>query len=586
MPASQRARGFFEGLAPVPMRFGGITRPALRAAPDRALVASTGLPGEARVELAVALDCPTNQVCGGARTFRVEARDGQTVAVLAERHVAYSPEAGWQALSVDWRASEAGSARLALSVSAGQGVPTGAAAPVAYWAEPFVARRRPPHKPNVLLISVDTLRADRLGCYGYARPTSPVLDGFASEAVLFRDAISQAPWTTPSHLSMLTSLYPSSHGVTGDFGRLTLFLQGQGSYPSLRSDALTLAELLREQGYDTLALTGGGPMAADFGHARGFNVFEEGGFKLSDGVLARLTGWLDQDRERPFFLFFHTYEVHSPYLRTELAHGVLTEAQIAALDGLRPGEGPGDPVRPLLQRLGAFDVRVTSALYDSGIRYTDRHLGRLFDELRRRDLYDDTLIVVASDHGEEFGEHDPARIYDAHCTNVYEQLIHVPLLMRWPGQLPAGRRVPSAVELVDVAPTVLDLLGLPIPTTMQGRSLVRLARGQDPGGERWTLSEATCHPPEMKALRGGRWKYVAGFGPRGDRIWEKLFDRVQDPGELRPLNDPAEAGPLREALAFRMTELRTSAGAPPTLDLGSQGREELRERLRALGYVE
>jgi len=353
---------------------------------------------------------------------------------------------------------------------------------------------------NVLLISIDTLRADRLGCYGYQRPTSPSVDAFAKESVRFAQAITQAPWTTPSHMTLMTSLHPSSHGVNRSFEEFLAAPDGSGRFRVLSPEDLTMAEVFHANSYATFAITGGGTMAAELGFGQGFDEFmvlPKG--QSMERAWTQLQIWLDRTRARPFFLFFHTFEVHAPYSHGEIETSFLGEEQRAQMiEAIEASETPTDAQQSFLASQGLLKPEVTSALYDGGIRFVDTFIGRFFENLRERGLYEHTVIVVLSDHGEAFGEHDAERFYDAHCDTQYEELIRVPLLVRYPPLKGRGKVVKRPVGLIDVFPTLLDLLDLEVPAGLQGRSLESLLIG-DSDEPSWAVSESTCFGPSVKA---------------------------------------------------------------------------------------
>jgi arylsulfatase A-like enzyme len=440
---------------------------------------------------------------------------------------------------------------------------------------------------NVLLISIDTLRADHLGCYGYPRPTSPHLDAFAAEGVRFARAISQSPWTTPSHMTLFTSLHPSSHQLNQSYES---FLRTARVLPEA---TVTLAEVLREHGYRTLALTGGGTVAGRLGFDQGFEEYLEGYYNLGNRVWNQLQTWLDAPREAPFFLFLHTFHVHAPYSSIELAQEHI-DAETAQ-EMYRATLAAGSPLagqRRFLAERGLLRPEVTKALYDGGIRETDAFLGRLFDELHRRGLDDETLIIVTSDHGEEFADHDPKKLYDAHGHSQHEELVHVPLLVQFPRYAAAGRVVNVPVGLIDVAPTILDLLGITVPSAMQGQSLATLWRTDRPVRSAVT-SEATIDPRvEHKSLRTSRFSYLVSYrtGADGERtglpgpfLRGKLFDLRADPRERIDLvaQRPRLAARMRRALEEHFAALQH--GAPPEV---MPIDEELEEALRTLGYLQ
>jgi len=448
---------------------------------------------------------------------------------------------------------------------------------------------------NVLLISIDTLRADHLGCYGYSRPTSPTMDAFAAESVRFDQAITQAPWTTPSHMTLMTALAPSLHGVNRSFADFAELPSGHSRFRILSPEHVTLAEVLQNHGYETLALTGGATMAAELGFDHGFDEYVVKTHKLSDAVWQQLTTWLDRPHDRPFFLFFHTFEVHAPYITTQFTDKLMTLEQREAMsEAIRNATvSEQETQRRFLEEQGLFRRAVTAALYDGGILAVDRFLGRLFEALRRRDLYDRTLVVLVSDHGEEFGEHDASRIFDAHCTTQYEELIHVPLIVRFPPLAGRGRVVDRPVGLIDVAPTILELVGLPAPETWQGRSFADLFVGRR-RGPAWTVSSATCSGPAVRAWRESRYKYIASFeigadGERsflpGRRLSDELYDLANDAGERDNLADrEPELLEARRSLLYRYFDAlakRERAKRTPFLYPDA----ELQRELDALGYL-
>lgn len=448
---------------------------------------------------------------------------------------------------------------------------------------------------SVLLISIDTLRADRLGCYGYPRGTSPNLDTLAMESVRFAQAIAPAPWTTPSHMTLMTSLHPSSHGVNRSFDELSAAPDGRGRFRVLSPSDVTMAEVLRENGYATFAITGGGTMAAELGFGQGFDEFTI----VSKGqpmarAWTQLQASLDRAGSRPFFLFFHTFEVHAPYSHEEVGTMFLHEEQRARMmETIEASDTPTDAQRSFLASQGLLNREVTSALYDGGIRFVDTFLGRLFENLRERGLHENTIIVVLSDHGEAFGEHDAERFFDAHCDTQYEELTRVPLLVRHPPLRGRSSVVQRQVGLIDVFPTILDLLELEAPPQLQGRSLEALLAG-DSGQPSWIVSEATCFGPSVKAWRGDRFKYIATFelGENGERSFipgrllsEELFDLREDPGETTDLSGLRSdlTGRSRAKLRRHFETLAKRARAEKRIWIAPD--PALAKELRALGYL-
>lgn len=287
-----------------------------------------------------------------------------------------------------------------------------------------------PPRSNLILVSVDTLRPDHLGAYGYDRPTSPELDAFAAAGAVFEQAVSTALWTLPSHASMLTGRYPANHG-----------LRGLGSRPE--DGVPTLAEALRAAGYRTVAFVNSTYFAERYGMRRGFDAFEyvkEDKSQVRPSLVTlNAANWLAAVDDEPFFLFLHVYDVHSDYRALPRFSRMF----------LRPYEGRFDGSTEQLidvqdegARIGPADIRRLIDLYDAGIRQTDMVLGQLFDLLDELELADHTLVIVTSDHGEEFFERGSV----LHGSGMYDELFRVPLLVRGPG-VPPGVRVPDPVEI-------------------------------------------------------------------------------------------------------------------------------------------
>jgi hypothetical protein len=317
---------------------------------------------------------------------------------------------------------------------------------------------------NVIFISIDTLRADHLGCYGYPRDTSPELDEFSRGAVLFRKAIAQAPSTVPSHASMFTARIPAHHGAS------------RSRLLPISPDVTTLAEILQRAGYRTISYNGGGQVSATFGFGRGFEVYES--VAKQDTFAQKVDAaidWLDANPGEKFFLFLHTYEPHAPYT-PDPRYVDLVDAgddgdppfriDPAPLNDLDDIRGPLDPQR----------VRTLVRRYDGEIRSMDEAFGRLIDSLVAKDLYDNTTVVFTSDHGEALGEHGAVAM---HSHTLYDELLHVPLIVKLAGSRPASDVIEPQVRSIDIMPTLLELLGLESPAEVEGRSLVGLMDGED-----------------------------------------------------------------------------------------------------------
>jgi arylsulfatase A-like enzyme len=413
-----------------------------------------------------------------------------------------------------------------------------------------------------VLVSIDTLRAGLLGCYGYERPTSPALDALAARGVLFERALATAPWTLPSHASLLTALYPSHHGV-------------RRAGAVLPADVAPWAERLRERGFATAAVVNSRWLAEDSGLQRGFDDF----LRVDDAVERRepsavgalAEGWLTQRRE-PFFLFVHFYDVHSNYWSLPRYEREFLRPYGGAVDG---STAQLRAVRDGHLELGKADVRRLVDLYAAGIRQLDDVLAHFVGLLRSEGLLERTLLVVTADHGEEFLDHGGVM----HGRTQYEEVLRVPLVFAGPG-VPAGVRVGEPVSLVDVLPTAFAALGEPVPEGLDGRDLRPL--WQRPGatlGERMLFSEADWRNAEddvLRAVRFGRWKLVSNRRT-GER---RLFDLARDPRER--VDVQADHPELVARLAAALDELARGAREA---SLPGELTPEAIERLEELGYL-
>jgi arylsulfatase A-like enzyme len=450
---------------------------------------------------------------------------------------------------------------------------------------------------NVVLVSRDTLGAKHVSAYGYERDTTPNLDRLAAEGTLFEHAYTPQVWTMTAHPSMMTGLYPLAHGAS----------QTRRVSPA----AIPLPEVLERHGFATAAFMGTASYSGpDCGLGRGFDVFSTGTIHAESDNL-KTFAWLEQQArlraeqpEHRFFLLAHYYDVHS-----EISGPV----PYAAPEPFQRRYLPGGPTwfRPgatdLLERLekkGAGDVdrKEVNALYDGGVRYVDeRGLGPLVERLRQLGLLGETLLVVTADHGEEIFEHG-----EALHKQPYDETARVPLVLRGPG-IPAGRRVAATVELVDLMPTLLSLLALPVPDHVQGHDRKGLLRtdAPAPAGEAFVDGIFGAVPPHLRhepssvirEIDGVRWSYVNTIHAReagGRRVFEtrgpgQLYRHDRDPGQQHDVaaEHPALARELERRLLAWYVEndaLSRQLGQAP-VD-GQLLRPEERARLEALGYVE
>jgi arylsulfatase A-like enzyme len=417
-----------------------------------------------------------------------------------------------------------------------------------------------------VLISIDTLRPDFLGAYDHARATSPALDALARDGVLFETALSTAPWTLPAHGSLLTGLYPSRHGLIGELG--------------LPYQVKTLAEILATAGFQTAAIVNSHHLSPRYGLDRGFASFRYA-VEFPTPVEPSVVGdwareWIAAGPREPFFLFVHFYDVHSDYHSLPEVEARFVTPYAGRVDG--------STSQLMLHREGRFPLDAADRLhlvqlYEAGVRQMDDGIARLLDDLERAGLREQSLLVVTSDHGEEFLEHGDV----LHGRTQYEEMLRVPLVLSGPG-LPAGRRVAEPVSLVDVVPTVLAQLRVPAPSGLDGRDLAPLWRGEAAPElhERVLLGEAdhSREAPNLTAsARHGHLKLVVDRASGQVR----LFDLSDDPGESRDASaqHPEEVARLRAAIDHLLAERPLG----PPIELEPLTLAEV-ERLEALGYVQ
>jgi arylsulfatase A-like enzyme len=432
--------------------------------------------------------------------------------------------------------------------------------------------------PNVILIGADTLRADRLSCYGYTGSQTPHIDALAADGVRYPEMTAQASWTKPSFATIFTSLYPSSHTATGKPHRLP-------------QTVITLAEVLAASGYHTGGFADNPSISAAFGFDQGFAHYEylepdhlfagnEAAsqmalYQLLRRVWAMVTGgriypqhfyqeasvvnhhaeaWLEANKDTRFFLFLHYMDPHDPYF----AH---------------PYNGVGS-ARASNQNPDPALAPTFSQLYDGEIAYLDEHLGQLFAWLRAEGLYDDTLVILTGDHGEEFQEHGGWW----HGQTLYQEQIAVPLIIKYPGGAQAGSIVSDLVRSLDVAPTILDVAGVPIPEVMMGRSL-----WSDAEAPAYAFAEEDHEGNILYAVRSTTHKLILANAdnPRG-LPEDELFELAVDPGEQENLfaEQPDQVSRLRQTLRQIVTLAleRAVEGEVGSVDASVQ------EKLRELGY--
>ena len=455
-------------------------------------------------------------------------------------------------------------------------------------------------RPNFLLISIDTLRADHLGSYGYHRDTSPNLDRFADKSVRYRNAYAPAPWTLPSHVAMLTGTHPFDAGIS-DYRS------------SIPPDVPSLAEELSRSGYESVAFVDappGGLLGSERGFARGFSIYRHAPhastspyeYDVATTVDAALDWLRQRDSKAPFFLFFHTKSVHTtptsstllartdaPYdLPEPFGSRFLEDSTLRFSWTEAPDKTGATYLQHLNERIANGDLDPSTVppeqrtelidLYDGGIAYVDHHFQRLMDGLAQLGLNEHTIIVITADHGEAFLDHH----FFLHKEPM-EALLHIPLIVHDPREKVAAI-FDQRASLTAVAPSLISLAGLPVPENMSGRVLPHLSAPDavSPTDESQFSYFRFDHDYfyEGYALTKGPWRLLYHKLAYWLEFRTELYDHRSDPNEENPIqDDPTRTKEMLAEMLRRMN--REGISAAPTIDLD----DETIEHLRSLGYL-
>ncbi len=392
---------------------------------------------------------------------------------------------------------------------------------------------------NLIIISIDTLRSDYLSCYGSEEVETPNIDRFASEGTMFTDCRCQVPQTLPSHLTLMTGTYPNYHGISHNTFRVPEGLT-------------TLAEILVDEGYKTGAVIGAFPLDSNTGFSQGFDSYDcEYTKGVSEDILTERTAeevwgnsrdWLDDNREDDFFLFIHMYDPHYPY-------------------------EPPDP----------YDKKFAENPYAGEVKYVDDVLGQISDYLRKNKLDDNTLVIILSDHGEALMEHGELE----HGYFIYEEVMRVPLIFRCPGLIPDGKVVKGPIGLTDVMPTLLELLGIPVGTEIQGKSLIDYIYSEKEPD--FPLYAETKYPTYLYGWQSlysytvDGWKFIEAPEP-------ELYNLAEDPDELKNLVDEFPEKSLE--LSLELDDFSSSIASISDIEAGGANLTDSDiDKLKTLGYV-
>ncbi len=442
-------------------------------------------------------------------------------------------------------------------------------------------------KKQIILISIDTLRGDHITPHGYFRDTSPHLAQLVQDAVYYDHAYTNGCWTHPSHMSLLTGTLPSRHGINmplADYEKM----KSQKLNESLRN----IAEALKPHGVETVKFA---RLPNVLGFANGFDINNVVDPFQADWAFEWLLKALENQKEKDFFLFIHTWKVHAPYQSSYyLAKERLSAEALYYMENPHklPQQGPRLTMRygSFLKENNLFNVRDCVDMYDGGIRYVDGYIGRLIARTKQLGIYNDLMLVVVSDHGEHFAERSNMPFYNWHGKDYYEEFIKVPLIIKYPHHAVRPAKRNEVVSLIDVVPTILDFYDVDIPEFVQGDSLLR-ARAT---GKKYIVSEAVSQSnEELKMIRADHMKYIVTMdGPSNrERVnWanvknRRLYDLKNDPSEMNNVVSDAKYAAHAANLETKLKQiLLESSSADRTTGEVTLDKETL-EQMQALGYL-
>lgn len=553
-----------------PVALGGDARACLGAPTPSEARLRVRVPPRALLTFAVGIKALTAKPpTGGRLRFRVRIGEDTPENVVFEREIHLARRGQWIDQSVDLRRYSGRLVWLSFETHLpGDGSDRQV---VGLFADPVLHDRAHYREGRaIVVVSIDTLRRDHVSLYGYRRRTTPALEGLASTSVVFDDAVSTSSWTLPAHASLFTSLQPSAHGAVNLHTRLTDKLS-------------SLPRLLQEHGFSTHAIVTHLYLSKEYGLDHGFDrhlyLTDTRAEQVTDRAIGFLEGYGDQD----LFLFLHYYDPHWHYDPPAPYDRMFYPAYRGDASGIW-----WDFKENTRATMSPEDLRHIVALYDGEIRYTDRHLQRLLDAMKRLGMYDKSLVIVTSDHGEEFLEHGGWE----HQKTLYEEQLRVPLLIKFPQGQGAGKRVVDQVSLIDVAPTILDALGLAQPASFRGTSLLPLTKDglESVGVARiaWAETEHTLDGSHKVSMRRGslgrKWIFSLLSGPYVSGV--ELYDLAEDPAERDNL---ARLGaravePAKERVVEFLREAEEWRRGVATTEPATLSPEQV-DKLRSLGYV-
>lgn len=443
------------------------------------------------------------------------------------------------------------------------------------------APRTPSLPLSIVIIAVDSLRADHLGCYGYPENTTPQLDKSSKRAVLFSEAYTNATKTTPSLVSLFTSLYPSVHDVR----------QINMKRTKLNEKIPLLAEILTKQGYNCKASTGGANAGQAFGLGRGFMTYNEQDLLIKDNDFSRInteiSPWINAQLEsdKPFFYFIHTYRPHSPYLPPKPYHRIFdpdySGTIISTSEQLPQSHSINQKKKNKLfwKSISNLtdDIHHLKALYDGEIRYTDKFIAHVLSSIDRKRFEKKVILIVLADHGQEFLEHGRC----LHSNSLYDELLHIPLLLQLPGTTMQGVIKESSASIVDVMPTVLQLLGLTVNSPMQGKNLFQIP--QKKNSENYVYAETSMKNDLHQCVRTQQFKLISTSKPQSQMLYyltgdsgeqDNIIDKIEMKSIVLKLNN------ILDNQTQNNQVLKTNFGKSIPLELSKMEKKQL----KTMGY--
>ncbi len=469
-------------------------------------------------------------------------------------------------------------------------------------------------KPNILFIVVDTLRADSLSCYGYEKIKTPNIDSLAHNGVLFEHAISQAPWTLPSMASLFTSFYPSVHNGEKRRTSKTPNIPST-SYSKINGNITWLPEILKNAGYQAQAFIVNPVLAQSFGFSKGYDEFFNLMYPSTDDkskkrraflwtyllgteiisenvfyktfvaknenttITQRTINWLEASKQKPFFLWVHYLDPHFPYERDKIYN------LASSYNGRLKDEGFVRTLDKFFIWLGKYnlttaDKNYLKLIYDEEIMFVDEEIGLILKKLKELGIDNNTLIVLTSDHGEEFWEHN----YYEHGHSLYQELVHVPMIFYYPKKFPKGLKITSQVRSIDVMPTILEMLSIRHDLNMQGESLLPLIAGEETK-DRVAFSESLLYYVERKSIRDGKYSFI--FFPDYNKM--ELYNIQEDPLELNNivLQNPRLALEFKNKILNWQKDCNEIKESLVHVDSSKdvEFNDDAKQRLKSLGYL-